>query len=89
MGSSHVHRQVCVLGDGGSVQLVSELEEDVLGLAWLSPSVLLAASASAVHVLDTDEGGAEACCLEGKDFVCFSLALAAPLLAVGTAEPKV
>lgn len=67
---------------------MSELEEDVLGLAWLSPSVLLAASASAVHVLDTDEGGAEACCLAGRDFMCFSLALAAPLLAIGTAEPK-
>ena len=79
-------RRVCLLAGDGSLQPVLELQQDALSVQWLSGYALLAACGNAVHVWDGEAGH---CCFEGEGITCVAAAPDTPLLAVGTAEPKV
>ena len=80
------HRRVCLLAGDGSLQPVLELQQDALSVQWLSGYALLAACGNVVHVWDGEAGH---CCFEGEGITCVAAAPDTPLLAVGTAEPKV
>lgn len=79
-------RRVCLLAGDGSLQPVLELQQDALSVQWLLGRALLAACGNAVHVWDGEAGH---CCFEGEEITCVAASPDTPLLAVGTAEPKV